>query len=461
MPYDADIVFLGGGPAGYVGAIHAAQAGLKTILVERYRPGGVCLFTGCIPSKALLDGAHHYARLKSLAGFGISIPQAQLSYPALREHARRVVEQNAQGIERYLLPRAGVELLRGEGRLCSREELEVRTPEGTLRLHPRALVLATGSRERWLKGWSPQPPYVVSTHEIFELEELPQRIAIVGGGVIGCEFSDLFVSLGREVTLFELTDTLIPGFDAELRKALLRTLRKKGVRVYLKSEVSPPQVAGGEVKLRAQGEERRFDLVLLAVGRVANAQGIGAVELGVQVDPQGFIPSSPQTYETNLPGIYSVGDLRGAPMLAHKASLEAVRCVDRFLGKELPKEPPIPAVVYTDPELASVGLSEEEARARGYPVTTGIFPLTASGRARASQETEGMIKVVGDERSGALLGVHIFAPHASEMIPFASLALSQELTREELLTLSYPHPTLVEGLYEALLLAFHRKAHHF
>jgi len=457
---DADILFLGGGPAGYVGAIHAAHHGLKVIVVERNRPGGVCLFTGCIPSKAMLSGAHEFARLKEVGRFGIELGSPRLLYAKLVEHARRVIEENARGIERYLFPRAGVTLLQGEGRLLSPTEVEVRSSHGRQRVTARYVVLATGSRERWLPGWEPKPPYVVSSQEIFDLDELPERVGIVGGGVIGCEFTDLFSSLGVKVDLFELTPTLLPGFDPDLSRAVERMFKKRGVKIHLGCETSPPRIEGKEVVLIAGGETFAFDRVLLAVGRIPNARGIGLEELGLKPDAGGFVPSDPITYETAIPHLYSVGDLRSPPMLAHKASAEAVRCVEGILGRAVGKEPPYPAVVYTHPEIASVGLSEPSARSKGFDVTTGIFPLSASGRARASGEKEGFIKVVGDRKTRAILGVHLFIPSASELIPMASLALAGEMTAEELLSLSFPHPTLSEGLYEAILLAFSGKAHH-
>lgn len=457
---DADIIFLGGGPAGYVGAIHAAHNGMKTLVIEQFRPGGVCLFTGCIPSKALLSAAHEFARLKELPEFGIHFGEGSLNYKTLLQHTRKVIEQNARGIEGYLFPRAGVELLRGRGRLISPQELEVTKGSQSVRVRAPHIVLATGSKERWLQGFRPQPPVVVSSQEIFYLDELPERVGIVGGGVIGCEFSDLFVSLGRTVTLFELTDSLLPGFDPDLQKGLLRSLRRKGVKILLNTQVSPPEVRGKEVKLCAGSNVYTFDLVLLAVGRIPNSYGIGALELGVTITPEGFIPSSSFTYKTNVDGIYSVGDLRSPPMLAHKASLEAVRCVEGILGHPVSNEPPIPSVVYTDPEIATVGLSESAARAKNIPLCVGIFPLSASGRARASGDLEGFIKVVGNSVSRALLGVHLFCKGASEMIHSGVLALAQELTAEELFALPFPHPTLSEGLYEAILLAFSGKAHH-
>jgi len=461
MPEHYEIAFIGAGPAGYVGGIRAAQLGMKAAVFDRGTVGGTCLHWGCIPSKALIASAHLAEQIRTADSFGLQVSDVDINWPKMVKRSRKIVEQNARGIERGLFPKYGVDYW----------ETGVTAVEpGTIRLQPGAqietvtadhIVLATGSRVRWLPGWQPDPPYVISSDEALTLARLPQRAAIVGAGAIGCEFAYIFAALGVEVVLLELADHILPGVDPEVVKPLLRKFQDLGVDVRTGIKVGTPEREGELVGLEAGDDTLAVDTVLLATGRAPNSDTL-TLPQKLQINDGGFIPSDDDTFATNVAGIHSVGDLRGAPLLAHKGSAEAVACVEELAGEPHSLDPGwIPSVVYTKPEIATVGRTAAEAEAEGIAVRTGVFPLSASGRARAEGHTQGLVKVVVEAKTEAILGVQITADNAGEMIGEAALLGTLEATVAELAATVHPHPTVAEALPEAATLAGFGHAHNY
>lgn len=454
-----DVIVIGMGPGGYHAAIRAAQLGLKVLAVEAGDVGGVCLNVGCIPTKALLHAAEVLHATKAGASFGL-VASPSLDLAKLGAWRDGVVRRLTGGVE-TLLRGNKVELVRGFARLKAPGVVEVNGAT----YQARSLILATGSEPASLKGFEVDGKKVLDSTSALRVEEgIPERLLVIGGGAVGLEFAQIYHRLGSRVTLIEYMPRILPQGDRETASLLARALSKEGI--VLKTGVMAlgyeEKKDGLHVTLRAvEGkaeEEVVVDKVLVAVGRRPRSQGFGLEALGVRRDEKGFVQVN-RRVETSLPGFYAIGDVAGPPLLAHKAMREGLVAAENAAGKNAAFDFQIPSVVYTQPEWASVGLTEEEAKKAEYKVKVGKFPLSASGRALTLGAAEGMMKVVGDEETDLLLGVHLVGPMAGELVAEAALALEMGATVSDLALTIHAHPTLSESLMEAAE-AFHKQAIH-
>jgi dihydrolipoyl dehydrogenase len=462
MTVQADIAILGGGPGGYVAALRAAQLGAQAVLVEENAVGGVCLNVGCIPTKALLRSAEVYRTLRQADRYGLRLEgSVQVDWPAIQDRKQTIVRRLVNGVE-VLLRKAQVQVIRGRGRFAAPHTLKVTTADGTQQVEAKSVVVATGSQpvRLPLPGMSPSPgsgqvlPGVIDSTAALALEAIPRRLLVVGGGVVGVEFADLFSAFGAEVTVVEMLDRLLPLMDADLGEALARSLKKRGIRVHVNSRLTGVDPADGGLRATVatpKGEvSLDADQVLVAVGRRPNVEDLGLEAAGVRVERAG-IPVDAHM-QTNVPGVYAVGDVTGGALLAHVAMRGGEVAVENALGRPASLDlKTVPWCVYTDPEVASVGLTEAQAREKGYDVQVGRFPLQANGKALTYGATEGFVKVISEARFGEVLGLHLVAPHASDLIHEGGLALALEATLDELTTTLHGHPTLGEAVREAAL----------
>ncbi|WP_457633671.1 dihydrolipoyl dehydrogenase [Oceanithermus desulfurans] len=445
-----DLIVIGTGPGGYHAAIRAAQLGLKVAAVEAGAVGGVCLNVGCIPTKALLHAAETLEHAAKAAEFGLVFAEPERDLAKMGKWRDKIVKKLTGGVA-SLLKGNGVELVKGFAKFTGPRELEV---DGR-KLEARKVIVATGSKPARLAGFEPDGERVLTSTEMLRVENgVPPRLLVIGGGVIGLEFASIYARLGAEVTVVEYTDQILPGSDPELVKLLARSLKKQGIAVRTATKavgyeetknglrVTVEPVAGGEP------ETLDADKILLAVGRVPVTEGLNLEAAGVHTDERGFVPTN-EHMETNVPGVYAIGDVARPPMLAHKAMKEGLVAAEHAAGRAAAFDQQIPSVVYTQPEFASVGMTEAEAEKRGLKVRVGRFPFSASGRALTLQQTEGVIKVLADAENDLLLGVHILGPGASDLIAEATLALEMAATAGDLALTVHPHPTLAENLMEA------------
>jgi dihydrolipoamide dehydrogenase len=454
MTTETHIAILGAGPGGYVAALRAAQLGAQVTVIEEGDIGGVCLNVGCIPTKALLRSAEVYRTFKRAKTFGLQLDgTVTADWPAIQVRKDKIVKRLVGGVG-LLLRKAGVEVIHGRGRFVSPRALEITTPTGTQRVQADRVVIATGSRPVRLPLPGMDLPGVIDSTGALALEELPERLLIIGGGAIGVEFADLFNAFGVQVTLVEMLSGLLPLMDSELGSELARALQRRKVKVHLDSRVTRVD-ADGDGLLAAVSTSKgevgvNVDMVLVAVGRRPNVEELGLEAAGVHVE-KGGIPVD-QRMQTNVPGIYAIGDVTGGILLAHVASLGGEVAVENALGHTATLDlKTVPSCVYTDPEIASVGLTEQQARESGYDVQVGRFPLNANGKALTYGESRGLVKVVSEARFGEVLGLHMVAPHASDLIHEGGLALALEATIDELITTVHGHPTLGEAIREAAL----------
>lgn len=447
-----DVAIIGGGPGGYVAAIRAAQLGLKTVCVEKRKTlGGTCLNVGCIPSKALLDSSHHYAFCRDSAeNHGIKLKQVSLDFPTLMKRKDEVVKGLTEGVA-HLLKKHKVEWCLGEAQLVSPHKIAVDGQE----LEAKQIVIATGSEPIALPFLPFDEKRVLSSTGALALEKIPQKLLVIGAGVIGVELASVYQRLKSEVTVLEMLDVICPAMDPAISKALLQSLQKQGIAFHLGVKVTSAKVTPKQVTLtferEGKTEEQSADAVLVAVGRRPYTQGLGLKEIGIQVDKRGFIEVD-ASFRTAIPSIYAIGDVIEGAMLAHRASEEGVAVAELLAGQQ-PRVNymAIPNVIYTHPEAAAVGLTEPEAREAGLDVHCGIFPMRANARARTAGESEGFVKVIGERANGRLLGLHILSPHASEMIGEGAVALENKMSVEQLAKISHAHPTLSESIKEACL----------
>jgi dihydrolipoyl dehydrogenase len=453
-----DVLVIGSGPGGYVGAIRAAQLGLRTACVEKMPTlGGTCLNIGCIPSKALLDSSEWFAQAQhKFAQHGIVCDGLRLDLPAMMNRKDTVVKGLTQGIV-GLFKKNKVTRLEGHGRFRDPHTVEITANDGTQQLvQANAVVIATGSEPISLPFLPFDGDRIISSTEALSLPEVPQHLAVIGGGAIGLELGSVWQRLGAKVTVVELLPRLIPGTDTQIASALQRTLTKQGFTFMLGSRVTQGAVEDGQVALtvendKGQRSELTADRVLVAVGRKPYTAGLGAAEVGVAFDERGRIVID-EHYQTNVPGVYAIGDVITGPMLAHKAEEEGVALAERLAGQAgHVNYDVIPGVVYTWPEVATVGLSEEAAKASEIQYKVGTFFFLANGRARCMDETDGMVKILADAKTDRVLGVHIVGPRASDLIAEAVMAMEFGAAAEDIARTMHAHPTLPEALREAAL----------
>ncbi len=463
-----DVVVIGAGPGGYVAAIRCGQLGLKTAIVEEGKLGGVCLNVGCIPSKAIIAAAKEHKHAMHGAEKGITFADPIIEMPKLVKWKQGVVDKLTSGVA-GLLKANKVEVLPGRATLTAKDLVEVNGPLGKRTLSAKHIIVATGSSTIEIPGFKFDEKRIVSSTGALEFPTLPKHLVVIGGGVIGLELGCAYANLGSKVTVIEMLDQLVPGVDAELAKSLERILKRRGMAIHLKARAKEAKSTptGVKVTFEANGSEQTLDAdyVLVSVGRRPNTKGLGLEKAGVKLDERGFVPTDAQR-RSNVPTIHAIGDITHGPMLAHKASKEglvaAQAIADTLKGTRSGAAADwatIPGVIFTDPEIATAGLTEAQARAAGHDVKVGTFPVAALGRALVSGETEGTYKVVADAKTDRLLGVHILGPGASDLISEAVLALELGATAEDLALTVHPHPTLSEGLMEAAE-ALHGKAIH-
>lgn len=453
-----DIVVIGGGPAGYVAALRAAQLGFKTACVEKEQTlGGTCLNVGCIPSKALLQSTETYEYLKE-EGKAIGVIVGQLDYDFNQMMTRKadIVKGLVDSIA-SLFKRGGVERIQGEASFLTPHSIQVTNGQEKITVESERFIIATGSEPIPLPFLPFDEKRVVSSTGALSLQTVPKKMLVVGAGVIGLELASVFRRLGSEIVIVEMLDQICPGIDLALCKAFQRILTKKGITFYLGSKVVSGSVGDNGVVLKVlQGDQEHHfdaDVVLVAIGRRPYSKGLNLESIGVKLNNRGQVIVD-GAFRTSVPNILAVGDVIDGPMLAHKASEEGVAAVEILAGLK-PKIDyvTIPNVVYTHPEIASTGLTEKEALDAGLKVVIGTSFFKGNARARCSNDTEGFVKVIGDETTGKLLGIHILGPHASEMIGEGVVALQNRMTLEQLAHASHAHPTLSEAIKEAVLTA--------
>lgn len=459
-----DVIVIGGGPAGYVAAIRAAQLGLTVAVVEKEKLGGVCVNIGCIPTKALLHSALVANLVKKDAKeLGVETGAVVTHYDVAMKRSRRVSEQNSKGVE-FLMKKHKITVLKGTAVLKPGKAVQVGAETHTA---AKGVVIATGSRTKGLPqvGLELDRKVVISSDEALFLEEAPKSLVIVGAGAVGCEFADIFNAFGSQVTLVEALPRILPIEDAESSDALAKAYKKRGIAIHAGAAIKGAKVTatGATLSLEAGGTTHTLvaDKVLMAAGRAVNTENLGLEAVGIRKTDRGFIAVDYATLQTNVPGYYAIGDVAGPPMLAHKGSREGAHVAEVLAGHH-PRAinyENVPSVTYCHPEVASIGLTEEQAKAKGLSIQVGRFPMSANGRARASNETDGFVKIIRDTKYGEIVGAHIVASHASEMIHELVVAKENEYTVEELDLAIHAHPTLSEAIAEAALDSMGRVIH--
>ena len=461
-----DLVVIGSGPGGYVAAIRAAQLGMKVACVEkRATLGGTCLNVGCIPSKAMLDSSEIYAQAKAHFGrHGVKVGEVGLDLGAMMARKDKVVKSNTDGIA-YLFKKNKITSVLGTGRLAGQGKVAVKGADGKETvLEAKSILLATGSEPVELPSLPFDGKSIVSSTEALTFDKVPEHLIVVGGGYIGLELGSVWKRLGAKVTVIEFLPRLLPLTDGEIVEQLHRSLRKQGLEFYLEHKVTGADRSGDKVVVKATGPKGDVqftgDKVLAAVGRRPYTAGLGLKEAGVQVEERGGRVPVNEDYQTNAPGIYAIGDLINGPMLAHKAEEDGVACVERLAGKKTHVNyDTVPSVIYTWPEVSSVGLTEEQVKQSGREYRVGKFPFSANPRARCMDETEGLVKILADAKTDRVLGVHIFGPRASDMIAEAVAVMEFAGSAEDIARTCHAHPTLSEAMKEAALAVDRRAIH--
>jgi len=461
MPYD--VLFLGGGPAAYVGALRCAQLGMSVGVVERDGLGGTCVLWGCIPAKALLESALLATRIRHAADFGVTVGEISTDYGVAMKRSRAVAVQNSQGVE-FLFKKHKITWIKGTGTLSGKMTVTVTGEGGKQERHDakKAVIIASGSRVRGLPqiGLELNKTTVLSSDDVLIAERAPKSLAVVGAGAVGCEFADVFAAFGTQVTLIEVLPTILPLEDADVSAELNKSFRKRKIEVLAGAKIAGATVGKDSVTLSLTSPEKReltVEKVLVAAGRAPNVEGIGLEAQGVKLTDRGFIKIN-ERMETSAPGIYAVGDVAGPPMLAHKGSREGVVLAELLAGQHphLVNYGNIPNATYCHPEVASIGLTEQQCKEKKLDYKVGRFPFSASGRARTSGETEGFVKIISDAKYGEILGAHIIGAHATELIHELAVARENEFTIEEVELAVHAHPTLAESVAEAALDAMGR-----
>lgn len=461
MSKQADVVVIGGGPAGYSAAMRLGQAGLEVICVEKEAVGGVCLNWGCIPSKTLITLAERYEFAKHGAELGLTIPQVSLDMQRAMQRSRAIVHHHTSGVSSLLLGN-GVLLLRGTARLDGDRTVVVTGESGRQVISARrAIVIATGASPRGLAGFSPDEQRVRTARSAVFLEHVPEHLVVLGGGVIGLELGSAWQRLGAKLSVVELGKELLPGVDRDAARLVERRLRARGAQVLLESRALEWRATGTGLEVLVQEPTGRRWIsgseVLVAAGFVPHTDGLGLSEAGVLLDAQGHIRTD-QACRTSVPGIFAIGDVSGPPYLAHKAYAEANVVVPAVLGHPAVRDwRAMPAAIFTDPEIATLGLSEDAARREGRVVSVGKFPFSASGRAMARNQGEGFVKLIAE--NGYLQGATIVGPEASELVAELSLAIEVGASLDDLSLTVHPHPTLSEAVHDAADHALGRAIH--
>jgi dihydrolipoamide dehydrogenase len=450
-----DAIVIGSGPGGYPSAIRLAQLKQKTVCIEKEQPGGVCLNWGCIPSKALISAAHLYEKAQAGASMGLKISGVEIDPDRMQDWKEGIVKRLTGGV-RALLKGNGADLLVGTATITGPKHVEVKLPDGSVEKleATKGIVIATGSSTIEIPTFKFDGERVIGAKEAVSLRRIPKRLLVIGGGVIGLELGMVYQAFGAELTVVEALPDLLTGVDPDCTKVVERRILKRNGAIHKKAKaLGYERQADGSLSVRidVEGKEQVIaaDTVLVAVGMRPNSKNLGLEQVGVAVDARGFIPTD-RAGRTNIPSIYAIGDVSGPPLLAHKATKEGEVVAEVIAGHKAEKDwVTIAGAIFTDPEIATAGLTEAEATAKGFEVSVGKFPFAALGRAMALNETEGFAKVVADKKTKQVLGVHIVGPEASTMISEAALSLEMAAFLEDLSMTIHPHPTLGEALMEA------------
>lgn len=470
MAKSFDVIVIGGGPGGYAAAIKAAQMGLSAACVEKRvgkkgpALGGTCLNVGCIPSKALLDSSHKFAEAQhDFAVHGISAEKLSFNVSTMMERKDKIVHQLTGGIA-TLFKANNVTWLQGHGKLLADKKVEVKDSKNETTVYQaKHVILASGSEPIDIPVAKQDGKHIVSSTGALEFSEVPKKLGVIGAGIIGLELGSVWSRLGSQVQVFEAVDTLLPMVDGQIRKDMEKALKKQGLDIHLGAKVSKAEVKNGKVHVSystsAGDKTVEFDKLIVAVGRRVNTENLFDESIGLKIGERGMIEVD-QSCRTNIDGVYAIGDLVRGPWLAHKATEEGIVVVEIIAGhKAAMNYDAIPSVIYTHPEVAWVGLTEEAAKTEGYDVKTGSFSFAANGRALAANDANGSVKVVSDTKTDRILGVHIIGPQASELIMQAVIALEFAASTEDLQLVCFGHPSLSESLHEAVLAVDNKAIH--
>ena len=453
-----DIIVLGSGPGGYVTAIRASQLGFKTAIVEKESLGGVCLNWGCIPTKALLKSAQVFEYLKHAEDYGLKVEGADKDFNAVVKRSRGVAEGMSKGVQ-FLMKKNKIDVIEGFGKLKPGKKIDV---DGT-EYSADNIIIATGARSRELPSLPQDGKKIIGYREAMTLKEQPKKMIVVGSGAIGCEFGSFYNAMGTEVTIVEYMPNIVPVEDEEVSKQFERSLKKTGINIMTGSSVESVDTSGdgvvATVKTKKGEEKLEADIVLSAVGIKTNIEGIGLEDVGIITDKDKVIVND--WYQTNMPGYYAIGDITPGPALAHVASAEGILCVEKLAGMHVEKLDygNIPGCTYASPEIASVGMTEKQAKEAGYELKIGKFPFSASGKASAAGNKDGFVKVIFDAKYGEWLGCHMIGAGVTDMIAEAVLGRKLETTGHEVLKAIHPHPTMSEAVMEAVAAAYDEVIH--
>ena len=465
MAKEFDVCVIGTGPGGYVAAIRASQLGFKTAVVEKRFLGGVCLNIGCIPTKALLRSAEVFESISHASDYGVDVKDFSANFEGMVKRSRKVADKMSKGVQ-FLMKANNIEVLNGKGVFKSEKELAVQDDKGkeVESVKAKYFIIATGARPRQLPNLEIDGKMIIDSEKAMQLEKQPKKMVVIGAGAIGVEFAYFYNSIGTEVTLVELQKNLVPVEDADVGKELAKIYKKKGMNIFTESSVEKVEKKGKGVKVTIKTkkgtEEVDADVVLSAVGVVGNVEDMGLDKAGVKTE-KGNIIVNKETYQTDTEGIYAIGDVIGAPWLAHKASHEATVCVEQLAGENpIPiNYNNIPGCTYCEPQIASVGYTEEQAKEEGYDIKVGKFPFSASGKAAGLGHEEGFVKVIFDAKYGEWLGCHMIGSHVTELIAEAVVARDLETTGHEIISAVHPHPTMSEAVMEAAAEAYGEGVH--
>ena len=465
MKYDVTII--GSGPGGYVAAIRCAQLGMKTAIIEKYKTlGGTCLNVGCIPSKALLDSSEHFhAADKDFKTHGIELSDLKVNLPQMIKRKDEVVGQTTDGVS-FLMKKNKIDVYHGTGSFADRNNIRITDPQGGQEtISTDKVIIATGSKPASLPFIKIDKKRIITSTEALKLKQVPKHMIIIGGGVIGVELGSVYARLGAKITVIEFLDSIIPTMDKTMGKELQKSLKKLGFEFYLRHKVYEVKSTTRQVTVKAENQKKekieiKGDYCLVSIGRSPYTENLGLEKVGIPLDNSGRIEVNDQL-QTKVDNIYAIGDVIKGPMLAHKAEEEGIYVAERLAGQK-----PhinyllIPGVVYTWPEVASVGYTEEQLKEKGENYKSGSFPFRASGRARASMDTDGLVKVLADKETDEILGMHIIGPRAADMIAEGVVAMEYRASAEDIARMSHAHPTFTEAIKEACLAATENRAIH-
>ena len=457
-----NLIILGSGPGGYVAAIRASQLGLNTAIIEKENLGGICLNWGCIPTKALLKSAQVFNYIKKASDYGLKIKSYEKDFKSIIERSRNISNSMSDGVK-FLMKKNKIDIITGHGKVLNGKKVEVENKKKKTIFRADNIIIATGARSRELKNIPHDQNKVIGYRKAMSLKEQPKKIIIIGSGAIGIEFAYFYNSIGSDVTILEYQKNIIPLEDEDISKQLERNFKKNGIKIFTNSEVMSIDKTAKTVSAKFKSENKEevlsADIIISATGIKSNIENIGLEDVGIAVDNDKILVND--FYETNIPGYYAIGDITKGPALAHVASAEGILCVEKIAGHKVHKLDynNIPGCTYCSPEVASVGMTENQAKENGYDILIGKFPFSASGKAKTSGNSEGFIKVIFDKKYGEWLGCHMIGEGVTDMIAEAVLGRKLETTGYEILKTVHPHPTMSEAVMEAVADAYGEVIH--